>query len=297
MCSFIKSNGEHCKLATKNDAASIQLISIMRKLLSNAFISQYPNRNTPIVAEVVDTSAPSVIEPVETSNIKISKVPELDESIVAPVIADSAIYGKEYNSNSGEINNSDTQDEDTFFYENYIEPELFIQYDVRDEMKQHPLGIRATIDAINEYIYDNNLEVEPSIKPNRVAHEHGYRYCYYIQQDDKTFIHYYFKTQKNTLVFPELIITVDAIIHCVKHNKYGEILFGLCSALPKTWFQNWTNLWMLAGFMATKSHVDIHQVTRTYFCVLKTKLKYLDINSAIAEFKTYYLKGEPIQGT
>ncbi|ETI35042.1 hypothetical protein F443_18565 [Phytophthora nicotianae P1569] len=45
-----------------------------------------PQVNTPVVAEVVDTPPPSVIEPVETSNVKVSEVPNVDESIVAPVM-------------------------------------------------------------------------------------------------------------------------------------------------------------------------------------------------------------------
>ncbi|ETL34604.1 hypothetical protein L916_13196 [Phytophthora nicotianae] len=48
-----------------------------------------PQPNTPAIAEVVHTPTPSVIKPVEVSNIDVSKVPELDESILAPVIADS----------------------------------------------------------------------------------------------------------------------------------------------------------------------------------------------------------------
>ncbi|ETO77051.1 hypothetical protein F444_07706, partial [Phytophthora nicotianae P1976] len=47
--------------------------------------------DTPVVAEVVDTPAPSMINPVEASNIKVSEVPNVDESIVVePMIADSA---------------------------------------------------------------------------------------------------------------------------------------------------------------------------------------------------------------
>ncbi|GMF35823.1 unnamed protein product [Phytophthora lilii] len=49
-----------------------------------------PQVNTPVVAKVVDTPAPSVIEPVEASNVEVSKVPELDESNVEPVATDSA---------------------------------------------------------------------------------------------------------------------------------------------------------------------------------------------------------------
>ncbi|GMF14256.1 unnamed protein product [Phytophthora lilii] len=66
-----------------------------------------PQVNTPVVAEVVDTPAPSVIEPVEASNVKVSEVPTVDESIVEPVIADSTVYKEEYNSDSEQLYNSD----------------------------------------------------------------------------------------------------------------------------------------------------------------------------------------------
>ncbi|CEG40108.1 uncharacterized protein PHALS_10326 [Plasmopara halstedii] len=66
-----------------------------------------PQVNTPVVAEVVGTPAPSVIEPVEASNVKVSEVPNVDESIVEPMIADSAVYKEEYNSDSEQLYNSD----------------------------------------------------------------------------------------------------------------------------------------------------------------------------------------------
>ncbi|GMF28094.1 unnamed protein product [Phytophthora lilii] len=66
-----------------------------------------PQVNTPVVAEVVNTPAPSVIEPVEASNVKVSEVPTVDESIVEPMIADSTVYKEEYNSDSEQLYNSD----------------------------------------------------------------------------------------------------------------------------------------------------------------------------------------------
>ncbi|ETK81174.1 hypothetical protein L915_13311, partial [Phytophthora nicotianae] len=55
-----------------------------------------PQPNTPAIAEVVHTPTPSVIKPVEVSNIDVSKVQELDESILAPVIADSVFFFEQY---------------------------------------------------------------------------------------------------------------------------------------------------------------------------------------------------------
>ncbi|ETO58796.1 hypothetical protein F444_22820 [Phytophthora nicotianae P1976] len=41
-------------------------------VVESTLVEEIPN--TPVVAEVVDTPAPSVIEPVETSNVKVSEV-------------------------------------------------------------------------------------------------------------------------------------------------------------------------------------------------------------------------------
>ncbi|KAF4045501.1 hypothetical protein GN244_ATG02107 [Phytophthora infestans] len=56
--------------------------------------------------------APSVIEPVEASNVKVSEVPNVDESIVEPMIVDSAVYKEEYNSDSEQLYNSDDSEND-----------------------------------------------------------------------------------------------------------------------------------------------------------------------------------------
>ncbi|DBA03834.1 TPA: hypothetical protein N0F65_005724 [Lagenidium giganteum] len=101
MCNFIKSNGEQCKLARNKERCEKHPIINDQEIIvaeSNIVEEMPPQVNTPVVAEVVDTSAPSVIKPVEASNVKVSKVPDLDESNVAPVITDSAVYGEEYNS-------------------------------------------------------------------------------------------------------------------------------------------------------------------------------------------------------
>ncbi|GMF34781.1 unnamed protein product [Phytophthora lilii] len=50
-----------------------------------------PQLSTPAIAEVVHTPEPSAIKPVESSNVKVSQVPNVVESIVAPVSADSVI--------------------------------------------------------------------------------------------------------------------------------------------------------------------------------------------------------------
>ncbi|KUF82119.1 hypothetical protein AM587_10000263 [Phytophthora nicotianae] len=68
-------------------------------------------------------AAPSVINPVEASNVKVSEVPNVDESIVEPMIADSAVYKEEYNSDSEQLYNSaDSENEVTSTATEVIKP-------------------------------------------------------------------------------------------------------------------------------------------------------------------------------
>ncbi|GMF32479.1 unnamed protein product [Phytophthora lilii] len=93
MCNFIRSNGEQCKLARNKERCGKHPIIMDKEAIvveSNIVEEMPPQVNTPVVAEVVDTPEPSVIEPVEASNVEVSKVPELDESNVEPVATDSA---------------------------------------------------------------------------------------------------------------------------------------------------------------------------------------------------------------
>ncbi|KAL7679287.1 hypothetical protein Plhal304r1_c082g0167331 [Plasmopara halstedii] len=77
-----------------------------------------PQVSTPVVAEVVDTPAPSLIKPVEASNIEVSKVSQLDEPIVAPAVTENVVNGEEYNPELKILYNSDdeydTDNEDEF---------------------------------------------------------------------------------------------------------------------------------------------------------------------------------------
>ncbi|GMF60615.1 unnamed protein product [Phytophthora fragariaefolia] len=254
-----------------------------------------PQVSTPAISEVVDTPELSEVKPVEVSNVEESKAPELDESIVAPVAADSVVYKEEHSSNWEELNNWIDEDENDFFFDYYVELQRFIQYEVKDELKQHPLGISATIDAFNESMLGND-DIYASTKLNHDAYACGYQYCLYVQHHDKTLVHFYCKTRQTMENIQIDLSEIDVVKHCLDKKKYDRRLFRLCSVLPQSWFQNPTNLWMLAGYMATKTHVDIHEMARTYICVLKSKLKHLEMNSAIAEFRTHHLKGEPFKG-
>ncbi|GMF22368.1 unnamed protein product [Phytophthora lilii] len=112
MWTFIRSNGEQCKLARNKERCGKHPIIMDKETIvveSNIVEEVPPQVNTPVVAEVVDTPAPSVIEPVEASNVEVSKVPELDESNVEPVATDSAVYKEEYNSDSEKLYNSNDE--------------------------------------------------------------------------------------------------------------------------------------------------------------------------------------------
>lgn len=53
---------------------------------------------------------------------------------------------------------------------------------------------------------------------------------------------------------------------------------------------------MFVGHMATKPHVDIHLMMRTYACLLKSNLAEFNIKSATKDFMHHYEKGEPFFG-
>ncbi|KAL7995851.1 hypothetical protein Plhal703r1_c42g0142011 [Plasmopara halstedii] len=108
--SHIKKKGEQCLLARNKERCGKHPIIMDQETIvveSNIVEEMPPQVNTPVVAKVVDTPAPSVIEPVEASNVEVSKLPELDESNVEPVATDSAVYKEEYNSDSEKLYNSD----------------------------------------------------------------------------------------------------------------------------------------------------------------------------------------------
>ncbi|KAF1780181.1 hypothetical protein GQ600_12149 [Phytophthora cactorum] len=113
MCNFLKSNGEQCKLSPKKERCGKHPININQEIIvveRNIVEDMPPQVNTPVIAEVVDMPAPSVIKPVEDSNVELSKVPEMNESIVIPVISDDTVYGEDYSSDL-KLNNYAFDDE------------------------------------------------------------------------------------------------------------------------------------------------------------------------------------------
>ncbi|GMF10107.1 unnamed protein product [Phytophthora lilii] len=133
-----------------------------------------PQPSTPAIADVVHTPEPSAIKPVESSNVKVSEVPNVDESIVAPAIADSmdevtptkidlALIDLHTTTRDDWMwmNDEDNDnDEDEFFFENYIEAGTSLQYDV----KENSLDITAVIGAFDEYISSKGLDIADSAK-------------------------------------------------------------------------------------------------------------------------------------
>ncbi|GMF34326.1 unnamed protein product [Phytophthora lilii] len=173
-----------------------------------------------------------------------SEVPNVDESIVEPVVTDSAVYKEEYNSDSEQLYNSDDSEKEVTLTAtevikptesqlrrwaylivsvNYLEDRdeiaeaehlvldqqqidvlrkfvkahtkkntkgkdiestlkrdsmVVIQHDIKDETDQFPLGIEVVLDAFNAKLKDTD-GIYPSTKPNHLAYEHGYRYCFY----------------------------------------------------------------------------------------------------------------------
>ncbi|DBA05229.1 TPA: hypothetical protein N0F65_007391 [Lagenidium giganteum] len=143
---------------------------------------------------------------------------------------------------------------------------------------------------ISPVIADSAVYKEEDIKPDQDAYKDGDRYCYYIQQGNRTLIHYYCKSKQMMMNIPKLINEYDVVNHCLASEKYDKRLLELCSLFPKSWFQNPSNLWMLAGHMATRPHVDIHCMMRTYACLLKTNLTTFDYT-----YSAWKAKYEPKQ--
>ncbi|ETI53755.1 hypothetical protein F442_03310 [Phytophthora nicotianae P10297] len=105
-----------------------------------------PQVNTSVIAEVVDTTAPSAVKPVEYD-------------------------ADEY---AGEI----AEAEKEFFFEQYIETGKVQQFDV----KENSLDPMDVIGAFDEYIANKNLDIKGSEKIDSEAYFGGYRYCFYIQK-------------------------------------------------------------------------------------------------------------------
>ncbi|ETM41095.1 hypothetical protein L914_13107, partial [Phytophthora nicotianae] len=247
-----------------------------------------PQPNTPAIAEVVHTPTPSVIKPVEVSNIDVSKVQELDESILAPVIADSVVY-KEDQSSESELNNSNDYTEDIaeadneFFFEQYIETGKVQQFDVK-ENSLDPLDV---IGAFNEYIASKNLDIKVSEMIDSNAYFGGYRYCFYIQKGNKTLRHAYCKSEQMMINIPIMIDELNVAQYYVSKKIYDHRLHDLCCLMKWSWFNDNNNTWNLAGMLYKKQHVDLGLMRKTYLCILQTITDRFDQAAALRVFNDW----------
>lgn len=276
------------------------------KYIENSIMCQYiyeqghPKANTKCASRQKANycSAHKKHEPVE--KIDDEPVVESDNSTVDSSEDESEVEVEEVEVVAEDVEVAEVEDrdeeEDKFFFENYVESNTCIQHDVKDDMDEFPLGVSDTIDAFENYLFDHNIEVAISEKTDKSVYDDGFRYCFYIQQGSKTLIHYYCKTEQMMKNIPIMMNEVDVVQYCLDKKYYDTRLFSLCSIVKKVWFQDTTNLWQLAGHMATKPHVDRHLMARTYLCILKSKLKDMDITAATKQFLTLYKKDKEFHG-
>ncbi|ETI41107.1 hypothetical protein F443_13640 [Phytophthora nicotianae P1569] len=228
-----------------------------------------PQPNTPAIAEVVHTPTPSVIKPVEVSNIDVSKVQELDESILAPVIADSVkILQKRIMSSSSSSTSKRGKVK---------------QFDVK-ENSLDPLDV---IGAFNEYIASKNLDIKVSEMIDSNAYFGGYRYCFYIQKGNKTLRHAYCKSEQMMINIPIMIDELNVAQYCVSKKIYYHRLYDLCCLMKWSWFNDNNNTWNLAGMLYKKQHVDLGLMRKTYLCILQTMTDRFDQAAALRVFNDW----------
>ncbi|GMF43348.1 unnamed protein product [Phytophthora lilii] len=170
-----------------------------------------PQLSTPAIAEVVHTPEPSAIKPVESSNVKVSEAPNVDDSIVAPVIADSVV-NKEDQTLDSELNNSIDEDE--------IIPTKIDLAPINYTQHRNSLDVTAVIGAFDEYINSKGLDIADSAKTDRRAYFDGYRYCFCMQQGSTTLIHYYCKNKQMMTNIPIMIDELNVAQYCVENELY-----------------------------------------------------------------------------
>jgi hypothetical protein len=263
MCNFIRSNGEQCKLArNKERCAKHPIVAITENnnkvsiVVETVMVPNQVVNTSPI--EVVDMPSASVIKPVEASNVvdEVNEMPDMTESSVAQRIADETVY-KEDQTSDLELNNSNDEEENEFFIDNYVELEQCVQHDVKDEMKEFPLGISDTIVAFENYLDEHNIEVAIAEKTDKRVYEDGFRYCFYIRQGKKTLMHYYCKTEQMMKNIPIMINEINVTQYCLSNECYDQRLYKLCCLLKKSWFSDNNNTWSLAGVLYRKQNVDL----------------------------------------
>ncbi|GMF35748.1 unnamed protein product [Phytophthora lilii] len=178
---------------------------------------------------------------------------------------------------------NERNDEDEFFFENYIEEGRAFQYDV----KENSLDATAIIGAFDEYINGKGLDIADSEKTDRRAYLDGYRYCFYIQQGNMTLIHYYCKTEQMMKNIPIMIGEINVAQYCVANKLYDQRLYKLCCMMKRSWFSDNNNTWNLAGVLYRKQHVDLGLMRKTYLCILYSMTDRFDQAAALKVFNDW----------
>ncbi|EGZ06623.1 hypothetical protein PHYSODRAFT_306840 [Phytophthora sojae] len=178
---------------------------------------------------------------------------------------------------------NERNDEDEFFFENYIEEGRAFQYDVKENL----LDATAIIGAFDEYINGKGLDIADSEKTDRRAYLDGYRYCFYIQQGNMTLIHYYCKTEQMMKNIPIMIGEINVAQYCVANKLYDQRLYKLCCMMKRSWFSDNNNTWNLAGVLYRKQHVDLGLMRKTYLCILYSMTDRFDQAAALKVFNDW----------
>ncbi|DAZ99832.1 TPA: hypothetical protein N0F65_008575 [Lagenidium giganteum] len=261
MCNFIKSNGTKCKRSPESAGCWQHPVHKIAEIMEDTNIETTLAPNHESSAVEVDIPSPSETTLFEASSA--DEIQDLDESTVVPMAAEGDVYMEDDNSES-ELNNS--MDETTFFSEYYIRPDNVAFHDVTDEMA-YPLGLKAVLDATNAHIYATEMDISLLRAPNQLAYEDGYRYCHCISQVSTRFI---------------IVLTGESTTFA--HSSVEAVLVqGINQFVAACWI-----LGHEASFRFPRNAKDVPM--RSSF-----KMKNVDTNAAIKEFKNHLEKGEPFR--
>ncbi|KUF77655.1 hypothetical protein AM587_10000452 [Phytophthora nicotianae] len=227
-----------------------------------------PQVNTPVVAEVVHTPTPSVIQPVEASNVEVSKVPEQDESNVAPVVTESTVYGEEYNSDMKELNNSideyDSDDEDDFIP---IKPVRAVE----------TISVIKLVASNDSWMYETSDDDSSSDIESVAWDEHHQQILDDPSFEESECARYANEAAQGEAVdveapdAPKAPSKVNLLQSWRDNKEYDKRLFDLCTNFKVEWFQDLNNLWNLAGYLNRIPNGDHALLSKTYVCILKPK--------------------------
>ncbi|GMF34696.1 unnamed protein product [Phytophthora lilii] len=232
-----------------------------------------PRVSTPANTEVVDTPAPSVIKPVEVSNVEVSKVPELDQSIVEPVIAEGVVYEDDQSSDL-ELNNS-TQ----LWEECYLKIDFANEFVTFSELVDAWCSDATDIDYVR--LKSPDLTLVTKGYPTRLVllDRKG--------EPVKGRKRFYFRSDQDKETFVSLYEKLNLVDYCLQNALYDCRLYKLCCMMKRSWFSDNNNTWNLAGMLYRKQHVDLRLMRKTYLCSLKTMTDRFDETAALKVFNDW----------